>query len=306
MPAASDAVNTFPGTQVPHTRGTSSEPLSSARHRPEHPFYVATQGSTMNRHASPEKRQSAPRAGPGGRAHHGRHGIHDFLTAKRKAAERLGVPDASALPRNTEIEQALAEYQRLFDPGGHELTLSAQRRAALQAMHWLSQFEPRLVGPVLTGTATEHADIQLHVFADTPEYVALKLLDRGIAHEITERRVRLDAERTKAFPGCGSRSTTQIEPPCFRSTASARLRSVRWTGRPMPTRGDACRDSGSARRRSAAVARSRAARRRCRAGAGGRSSCAGRDHLLPVRHPAHGAGDGEHHREHVHGMLSAL
>lgn len=129
------------------------------------------------------------------------HGIHDFLTAKRKAAERLGVADASALPRNTEIEDALAEYQRLFDPSGHELTLEAQRRAALHAMLWLSQFEPRLVGPVLSGTATEHADIQLHVFADRPEYVALRLIDRGVAHEVTERRVRLDAERTKAYPG---------------------------------------------------------------------------------------------------------
>jgi len=129
------------------------------------------------------------------------HGIHDFLTAKRKAAERLGVQDASALPRNTEIEAALAEYQRLFDAGSHELTLTAQRRAALHAMHWLSGFEPRLVGPVLSGTATAHADIQLHVFADCAENVVLKLIDRGVAHEVTERRVRFDADRTKALPG---------------------------------------------------------------------------------------------------------
>ncbi len=155
----------------------------------------------MNRHASPRRDNLRRALAQEAARIMAEHGIHDFLTAKRKAAERLGVPDASALPRNTEIEQALAEYQRLFDPGGHELTLESQRRAALQAMRWLSQFEPRLVGPVLTGTATEHADIQLHVFADTPEYVALKLIDRGIAHEITERRVRLDAERTKAFPG---------------------------------------------------------------------------------------------------------
>jgi hypothetical protein len=155
----------------------------------------------MNRYDSPRKdnlRRALAREAARIMAEHG---IHDYLTAKRKAAERLGVPDASALPRNTEIEQALVEYQRLFDPGGHELTLDSQRRAALQAMHWLSQFEPRLVGPVLTGTATAHADIQLHLFADTPEYVALKLIDQGIAHEITERRVRLDAERIKAYPG---------------------------------------------------------------------------------------------------------
>ncbi|HEX4376359.1 MAG TPA: hypothetical protein VHZ99_04310 [Steroidobacteraceae bacterium] len=129
------------------------------------------------------------------------HGIHDFLTAKRKAAQKLGVVDASALPRNVEIEEALAEYQRLFEADGHEQTLQEQRRAALHAMHWLSQFKPRLVGPVLSGTATAHADIQLHLFADRSETVTLQLMDRGIAHEITERRVRLDAERIKAYPG---------------------------------------------------------------------------------------------------------
>jgi len=129
------------------------------------------------------------------------HGIHDFLTAKRKAAERLGVTDSSVLPRNTEVEDALAEYQRLFDAGGHAQTLQAQRRAALHAMHWLTAFQPRLVGAVLSGTATEHADIQLHLFADCAENVTLQLMDRGVAHEITARRVRLDAERIKAFPG---------------------------------------------------------------------------------------------------------
>jgi hypothetical protein len=128
-------------------------------------------------------------------------GIHDFLTAKRKAADRLGVTDSSALPRNTEIEAALVEYQRLFDAGAHRRSLDAQRRAALHAMHWLSHFQPRLVGSVLSGTATEHADIQLHLFADRPEDVALQLLDQGVEHEITERRVRLDAERIKGFPG---------------------------------------------------------------------------------------------------------
>src|SRR5579863_833661 len=111
----------------------------------------------MNRRASPRRDNLRRALAQEAARIMAEHGIHDFLTAKRKAAERLGVADAAALPRNTEIETALAEYQRLFDPDGHEVTLEAQRRAALQAMHWLSQFEPRLVGPVLTGTATEYA-----------------------------------------------------------------------------------------------------------------------------------------------------
>jgi predicted nucleotidyltransferase len=155
----------------------------------------------MNRRASPRNGNMRRALAQEAARIMAQHGISDFLTAKRKAAERLGVSDSSALPRNTEIEAALAEYQRLFDAGDHEQSLQEQRRAALHAMHWLSEFEPRLVGSVLAGTATEHADIQLHLFADRPESVALQLLDRGIAHEITERRVRLDAERIKAFPG---------------------------------------------------------------------------------------------------------
>jgi len=130
------------------------------------------------------------------------HGVQDFLIAKRKAAERLGVEDVAAvLPKNREIELALAEYQRLFGGESHVESLSHKRRAALTAMRSLSEFEPRLVGPVLAGTATEHSDVQLHLFADRAEAVTLKLIDAGIAHEVTERRVKLDAERVRPFPG---------------------------------------------------------------------------------------------------------
>ena len=130
------------------------------------------------------------------------HGISDFLAAKRKAAERLGVEDGAAmLPKNREIEDALGEYQRLFGGEMHLTALTAQRRAALSAMRYLSEFEPRLVGAVLSGTATRHSEVQLHLFAERAESVTLKLLEEGIPHEVTEKRVRLDPERVRAFPG---------------------------------------------------------------------------------------------------------
>ena len=129
------------------------------------------------------------------------HGIGDFLLAKRKAAQRFGVADGAALPKNTEIEAALAQYQRLFDGDSHAVTLQAQRRAALAAMRRLCEFEPRLVGAVLRGTATRHAQVQLHLFADCAESVALKLIDLGLSHEVTEKRVRMDPARVLALPG---------------------------------------------------------------------------------------------------------
>jgi len=129
------------------------------------------------------------------------HGVRDFLAAKRKAAERFGVTDNAVLPKNIEIETALAEYQRLFGGDSHVESLYAQRSAALEAMRQLREFEPRLVGAVLSGTATEHSDVQLHLFADRAESVAIKLIDAGIAHEVTERRVKMNAERVLGYPG---------------------------------------------------------------------------------------------------------
>jgi hypothetical protein len=129
------------------------------------------------------------------------HGIRDFLAAKRKAAERFGVTDSAVLPKNVEIETALAEYQRLFGGSAHVESLHAQRSAALVAMRRLLPFEPRLVGAVLSGTATEHAEVQLHLFADSPEAVAISLMDQGIRHEVTARRVRMNAERVLEYPG---------------------------------------------------------------------------------------------------------
>ncbi len=129
------------------------------------------------------------------------HGIRDFLVAKRKAADRFGVTDSAALPKNTEIEAALAEYQRLFGGASHVESLHAQRRAALQAMRKLRAFQPRLVGPVLAGTATAHSDVQLHLFADSAESVAISLMDQGIRHEVTARRVKMNADRVLEYPG---------------------------------------------------------------------------------------------------------
>jgi hypothetical protein len=129
------------------------------------------------------------------------HGIQDFLSAKLKAAERFGVMEKNALPRNAEIEAALAEYQSLFGADSHDESLHAQRVVALQAMRYLEEFEPRLVGAVLSGTATEYSDVQLHLFTDRAESVAIKLMDEGIPHEVTERRVKMNAERVLACPG---------------------------------------------------------------------------------------------------------
>jgi hypothetical protein len=67
-------------------------------------------------------------------------------------------------------------------------------------MELLEEFEPRLVGPVLTGTATPHQEISLHLFSDSPEAVSLRLLEEHIQYRVAEHRVRMNAERVLQMP----------------------------------------------------------------------------------------------------------
>jgi hypothetical protein len=91
-------------------------------------------------------------------------GIEDYRVAKLKAAERLGMSARGSLPGNTEIEKAVSEHLQLFGRETHLDLLRVLRRAALSAMELLAPFTPRLVGPVLHGTASANSPVNLHVF----------------------------------------------------------------------------------------------------------------------------------------------
>lgn len=127
-------------------------------------------------------------------------GIRDFHQAKLKAASRLGIHDDASLPRNREIEDALREYQRLFLGDAQALDLRTRREAALRALEFFADFEPRLVGPVLEGTADGNAPVALQLYTDDVDAVPRFLEDAGIPHEARSRRVRLDRSREGDFP----------------------------------------------------------------------------------------------------------
>ena len=117
-------------------------------------------------------------------------GIRDYRIAKIKAAERLGLNSRGALPANAEIEQAVSEHLQLFGGESHALFLRTMREVALAVMEMLAGYSPRLVGPVLAGTADASSSVNLHLFADSPESVASDLEDRGFTVRPYERRLR--------------------------------------------------------------------------------------------------------------------
>jgi hypothetical protein len=127
-------------------------------------------------------------------------GLRDFAAAKRKAAVQLGIHNSRNLPGNDEIEQALHEYQRLFQQHTQGGELTRLRQSALQAMKALAPFAPRLVGPVLSGSADRHTPIYLHLFTDSSEEVSIFLMEHKIPFEQGERRVHYAGSREERRP----------------------------------------------------------------------------------------------------------
>lgn len=127
--------------------------------------------------------------------------MKDFRAAKERAGERLGLEDSGALPTNQEIESALAERQRIFEGDAHDELVDVLRAAALEAMERLTEFDARLVGPVLSGNATEHSAIELHLFSDSPEAVGAALDGLGLPNRAFQQRLRMRRDEPELFPG---------------------------------------------------------------------------------------------------------
>jgi hypothetical protein len=114
----------------------------------------------------------------------------NYRIAKQKATQRLGINMRMALPSNVEVESALRAYLEFYGGQQHISHLKKLREVALRVMHSLEAFCPRLVGPVLEGTADQHARVSLHVFNDPPDAVAIHLLDRGLVYRDEQRKMR--------------------------------------------------------------------------------------------------------------------
>ncbi len=130
----------------------------------------------------------------------------DYAVAKRKAASQVLGDDhagTNLLPDNAEVEEEVRRYQALFQGESQPARLLRLRTVALQVMDALAQFKPYVTGAVLNGTAGEHDDIHLQLFADSAKEVQIFLLDKNIEIEISEtphfKGARFDPVETVSF-----------------------------------------------------------------------------------------------------------
>ena len=117
-------------------------------------------------------------------------GIADYATAKQKAARQAGLADANLLPDNEEIEQALREYQGLYQKEEQPAHLRRLREVAAKVMREFDDFRPALVGSVLSGTAGQYSDVNLQLFTDDPKALSMFLLNKRYRFDEGSRRVR--------------------------------------------------------------------------------------------------------------------
>ena len=113
----------------------------------------------------------------------------DYATAKRKAARQIlgnNKVRGDVLPDNAMVEDEVRAYNALFFADTQPARLRHLRELAVRLMRELQLFQPHLTGAVLNGTAGEHSDIHLQLFADSPKDVEIFLLNKGIDFDVSE------------------------------------------------------------------------------------------------------------------------
>lgn len=141
----------------------------------------------------------------------------DIDTARRKAARQvLGVnqPVPNMMPDDIQVEDEVRKYLALFGGPDHSERLGQLRATALQVMEALADFNPYITGPVLQGTAGEHDDIHLQLFADSAKEVQIYLLNRNVNIEISE---------TPHFKGGRHAPVETVSFPWMKETVHAQL-----------------------------------------------------------------------------------
>lgn len=130
-------------------------------------------------------------------------GGNDFERARRKAAERTGIRDRRSWPSNEAIQEAVLIQRRLFHGKDQARDLMRMRASAIKAMRAFEAFSPHLIGPGLTGSGRPEEGITLYLFAQQPEDVVFRLIERQIPWQERERTVRYSGGERRIHPAFG-------------------------------------------------------------------------------------------------------
>ena len=122
-------------------------------------------------------------------------GIKDYLYAKKKAAKSLGINENANLPTNSQIDKAIDEFNKIFNPNIDIEFLQQFKTQALEVMSIFKNFKPHLMDQLSQGIIPKFPEIKINLFADNLKDVEYVLLNSELSYDFKE--VKMNAKEGK-------------------------------------------------------------------------------------------------------------
>jgi hypothetical protein len=113
-------------------------------------------------------------------------GIKDYLYAKKKAAKSLGINENANLPTNSQIDKAIDEFNKIFNPNIDIEFLQQFKTQALEVMSIFKNFKPHLMNQLSQGVIPKFPEIKINLFADNLKDVEYVLLNSQLSYDFKE------------------------------------------------------------------------------------------------------------------------
>ena len=122
-------------------------------------------------------------------------GIKDYLYAKKKAAKSLGINENANLPTNSQIDKAIDEFNKIFNPNIDIEFLQQFKTQALEVMSIFKNFKPHLMNQLSQGVIPKFPEIKINLFADNLKDVEYVLLNSELSYDFKE--VKMNSKEGK-------------------------------------------------------------------------------------------------------------
>ena len=122
-------------------------------------------------------------------------GIKDYLFAKKKAARSLGLNENVSLPTNSQIDKAIDEFNKIFNPNIDIEFLELFKTQALEIMSIFKNFKPHLMNQLSQGIIPKFPEIKINLFTDNLKDVEYVLLNSELSYDFKE--IKMNAKEGK-------------------------------------------------------------------------------------------------------------
>ena len=122
-------------------------------------------------------------------------GIKDYLFAKKKAAKSLGLNENVSLPTNSQIDKAIDDFNKIFNPNIDIEFLQQFKNQALEVMNIFKNFKPHLMNQLSQGIIPKFPEIKINLFADNLKDVEYVLLNSELSYDFKE--IKMNAKEGK-------------------------------------------------------------------------------------------------------------